>query len=64
MLSDLQKQEIIIKHKNGSSIRAIAKDMNIHKNTVSLWLKRYNETGKVNRKRGSGIRIKKDVNNQ
>ena len=58
MLSDLQKQEILIRYKNESLIRIIAKEMNINKNTVSLWLKRYNDTGKINRKRGSGIRIK------
>lgn len=57
MLSQLQRHEIVIRHNNGSSIREIAAEMNINKNTVTLWLNRYNSTGKLNRKRGSGIKI-------
>lgn len=53
-LTDKQKYEIIVKSEMGYTIREIAKNMKVNKNTVSLWLKRYSDTNKVNRKNGSG----------
>jgi transposase len=56
-LTELQKFEIIIKHREGKSIREIAKVMNINKNTVNMWLLRYKEKGNLNKKRCGNKRI-------
>lgn len=40
-ITEVQKFEIIVKHNNGMSIRKIAEEMKINKNTVDLWIKRY-----------------------
>lgn len=56
VLTEIQKFEIISKYNNSNlSMTRIAKQMNINRHTVSLWLKRYNETKNLERKRGSGI---------
>jgi transposase len=47
-----QKHEIIIKHEMGFSIREIANEMKINKNSVTRWLDRYNENNNVDRKKG------------
>lgn len=57
VLSEIQKYELIYKHVTLKlSIRQIAKDMNISKNTVSLWIKRYDDDKNIKRKKGSGIK--------
>lgn len=55
VLTELQKYEILIKHKDGKSNLQIAKEMKINKNTVNLWLTRYKKLGNVKRQRGSGL---------
>jgi transposase len=50
-LSDIEKIQIIAKNSEGLSVRKIAKSMNINKNTVSLWIKRYKIEHNVNRKK-------------
>lgn len=49
-LTEIQKYEIIIKYKNGSTITDIANNFKINIKTVILWLNRYCEQGNVNRK--------------
>ena len=39
------KYEIIVKSEMGNSIRQIASDLGICKDTVSCWLKKYEDTG-------------------
>ena len=53
-----QKQKIICKYNIGDTIRQIAQDMKINKNTVNKWTKQYNEQGNLKRKRGSGFHKK------
>lgn len=62
-LSEIQKFEIIVNHKNGFSIRKIAEKMNINPKTVNLWIKRYNNEGSLNRKQRKG-KLYNNVNNQ
>lgn len=57
-LTDKQKYEINILHERNYSIRQIAKDMNINKNTVERWLKRYKNTNSIERQDGSGRKEK------
>ena len=40
VLSKIEINEIIIKYQMSISINKIAKDMNINKNAVHLWIKR------------------------
>lgn len=54
-LTDIQKFEIISKYNNKWSIKKIADNMKINRNTVSFWIKRYNNDKTFERKRGSGI---------
>lgn len=56
-----QKQAIIHKYNTGVTIREIANDMKINKNTVNKWIKRYYETGNLKRKRGTGFANRKIV---
>lgn len=56
-LTELQKYEIIIKYREGNSIRKIAKIMNINKKTVNMWILRYNNEGNVNNKKCGNKRI-------
>lgn len=53
-----QKQKIICKYNIGETIRQIAQDMKINKNTVNKWTKQYSEQGNLKRKRGSGFHKK------
>jgi len=56
VLTEIQKFEIISKYNSlNISMSKIAKQMNISRHTVSLWLKRYNNNKNLDRKRGSGI---------
>lgn len=48
-LSKKHKYETVIKHEMGYSSREIAKDMNISKKFVLLWIKRYQKTETVKR---------------
>jgi len=52
VLSDVDKMEIIYKYKKlKKSIRDIAEEMKINKNTVVLWINRYNDNETIKRKR-------------
>lgn len=65
VLSEMQKFEIISKYNNnGWSMQKIADSMKISRITVSLWLSRYNKSGTIERKRGTGISVKHNINNQ
>ena len=57
VLSENQKQVIINKYKLNMTISEISKTMNINKNTVHLWIKRYKQNQSLKRKPGSGIKI-------
>jgi transposase len=57
-LSNKQKYEIIINYEKGYSIREISKNMKINRNTVMLWIKRYNNNHDILRKKGSGRKKK------
>ena len=55
-LTDLQKIEIISKYNNDKwSIKKIAENMKINRNTVSLWVNRYDKNKNLERKRGTGL---------
>jgi transposase len=60
-LTEIQKFEIVTKYNNNWCITKIADSMKINRNTVSLWIKRYNQLGNLNRKRGSGMTKKKNI---
>ncbi len=65
-LSVTQKETIINKYKMNISIKQIAIDMGLNKNTIQLWIKRYKLCMSLDRKNGSGIKIvdkNKVVNN-
>ena len=49
-LTEIQKYEIVIKYKNGSTLTNIANELKVNIKTVILWLNRYCEKGNVNRK--------------
>ena len=51
-----QKQTIISKYNMGKTVREIAQDMKINKNTVNKWTKQYREHGNLKRKRGTGFK--------
>lgn len=52
VLTELQKYEIIYKHFTEKiSIRNIAKEMKINKNTVSLWILKYKNNDTLKRKK-------------
>lgn len=53
-LTELQKYTIAVKHNEGFSIREIANIMQINKNTVHFWLKRYKNEGNVDKKQKCG----------
>ena len=42
--------EIVVKHNEKKPIREIAKEMNINKNTVNMWIQRYRNENNVKRK--------------
>jgi transposase len=58
MLSDLQKFEIIFKHKNGMSNKEISESMTLHINVVSFWINRFYNTGSIINKTHSGRKRK------
>lgn len=60
-LTDKEKYEIIIRHEMNHSIRTIANDMKINKNTVSRWISRYEINKTINRKSGSGRNKKTSI---
>jgi predicted DNA-binding protein YlxM (UPF0122 family) len=57
VLTEEQKQSIINKYKLNWTIKKISDNMNLNKNTVHLWIKRYKQYQSLERKIGSGIRI-------
>ena len=61
-LTDYQRYKIIFMDEQGYNQVYIAKALNINKNTVSTWLKRYSDTNKLERKEGSGRKPKYDNN--
>jgi transposase-like protein len=58
VLTEEQKQSIINKYKLNWTIKKISENMNLNKNTVHLWIKRYKQDQSLERKVGSGIRIR------
>lgn len=60
-LTDDQKNSIINKYKSGHTINYISKKMGISQKSVHFWIKRYKQNQSLQRKIGSGIRIK-DMN--
>ena len=55
------KQSIITLRDAGFTNYAIAKQLNIDKNTVARWIRRYNENQNLERKPGQGRKRKTDV---
>jgi transposase len=53
-LSDLQKSVIITRLRHGVSIRTIAREINVDKNTVLLAKRKFEQTGTIRRKQGIG----------
>ena len=51
VLNSFKKCEILALHKLGQKIDQIALTLNINRNTVMLWINRYNETGNIERKK-------------
>ena len=45
------------KYKLNWTVKSISDEMNINKNTVHMWIKRYKEGISLDRKKGSGIKI-------
>ena len=59
VLTDIQKMTIITKYfEEKKSALKISKEMNINKNTVYLWIKRYLHDKNIERKRGTGFKNK------
>ena len=56
------KMEIIIKYKNGETIRKISENMNVNKNTVNKWVKRFRENNSLLRKSGTGLHKRIEIN--
>jgi transposase len=54
-----EKGAIVALHNHGIPVREIAKQINCSRNTVIKWIRRFEETGSVMRKVGSG-RVKKN----
>ncbi|KAI5639685.1 helix-turn-helix domain-containing protein [Phthorimaea operculella] len=50
-LTDYQKYKIIFLYEDNTPIKKIARELNIARNTVKLWIRRYGETGSVQRNR-------------
>jgi len=63
-LTEKQKYEIIILYDNNYTTRQISKKMNINRNSVNLWIKRYNETKSIDRQIGSGRKEKLTIDQQ
>ena len=61
-LTEEQKNNIINKYKLGFTIKKISENMNISQKTVHFWIKRYIQNQSLQRKSGTGIKIK-DLNN-
>jgi transposase len=57
-LNDPEKGAIVALRNRGISVREIAQQINCSRNTVIKWIRRFEETGDVKRKVGSG-RLKK-----
>ena len=57
VLSEEQKNTLINKYKLKFTVTEIAKSMNVNKNTVQLWIKRYKQNKTLQRKVGSGVKI-------
>ena len=54
-MTEKQKYEIIFRNEvNKQSMNAIAKDMNIIRETVTKWVKKYKIEGNLDRTKGSG----------
>lgn len=61
VLTEIQKFEIISKYRNSNiSMKQIARDLGVTRQSVSFWIKRYNENNNLSRKRDSGIRKQQD----
>lgn len=62
-LSSLEKNRIIVYHEDNMCVNEIAKKIGLHRNTVSKWISRYDEYGRVglNRNEGTG-KIKNNKN--
>ena len=54
MLTEPEKNEVVVLRKYGFTINKIASLMHINRKTVMLWSQRKNETGSIDRKKGSG----------
>jgi transposase len=53
-LDDYTKYKIIFMHEEGKTMHEISNNLSINRNTVSLWVNRYNDSGSIKRKEGSG----------
>ena len=53
-LTDHQKHEIIVRYDDGMTIIDISTKLGTSRPTVRSWVKRYNETNNLDRKKGSG----------
>jgi transposase len=47
MLTDFQKNEIVLKHSDGMSNKEISENMNLHRNVISFWINRFYKTGTI-----------------
>ncbi len=55
VLSSLQKMEILVKYKDGNSMKEIAVMMGLNLKTVHRWVKRFSEEKSLIRKKGTGL---------
>lgn len=55
-LTEHQRHEIIVRREDGMPISQIAKKLGTSRVTVYSWIKRYDETNTLNRKKGTDIK--------
>lgn len=62
VLTNLQKMEILIKYNEKKSMKDISIEMKINIKTVSKWINRFAAEKTTNRKRGTGLYKRIDLN--
>ena len=60
-ISSIQKMEILLKYKDGNSMRKIAEQMHLNLKTVNKWIKRYSDEKSLVRKKGTGLYKRKEI---
>ena len=59
MQTNSDKQKIIFYYQDDRSITFISEKLNIHRNTISKWINRYNELGTIGINKNNDIRTVK-----